>query len=287
MNSKNLVIVRNVAALIALALLLPLSGWAKDIALLPVLNVSAQIVKSTRDGFWEKTLVVSFAEPRRVLSTSEGFVHARAIVNHAAQPELWGCVCQNLKTKHEVGGKVYLRGIGEKVAGMLKAKREDIPILATAADMDHLAVVTLQHQPFVVTALVTAGAKSNALRTGVDTGESIEGNEPHGTVIIFILTNATLTDGAMARALITVTEAKTAAFEDLRVPSSYTKNVQATGTGTDGILIASGTSGPSVTYTGGHSKIGELIGKAVYEAVIEALGRQNGFKKPKSGQANF
>jgi hypothetical protein len=29
------------------------------------------------------------------------------------------------------------------------------------------------------------------------------------------------------------------------------------------------------TYTGGHN----LIGKAVYEAVIEALGKQNGFKK--------
>jgi adenosylcobinamide amidohydrolase len=83
----------------------------------------------------------------------------------------------------------------------------------------------------------------------------------------------------MARALITITEAKTAAFEDLRIPSSYTKGVQATGTGTDNIIIAGGTMGPRVTYTGGHSRIGELIGKAAYEAVIEALGKQNGFKK--------
>ena len=30
--------------------------------------------------------------------------------------------------------------------------------------------------------------------------------------------------------------------------------------------------------TGGHNRIGELIGKAAYEAVIEALLKQNGFK---------
>ncbi|NTW77385.1 MAG: DUF4019 domain-containing protein, partial [Syntrophaceae bacterium] len=34
------------------------------------------------------------------------------------------------------------------------------------------------------------------------------------------------------------------------------------------------------TYTGGHSKIGELIGKATYEAVVEALGKQNGYLLP-------
>jgi len=92
-------------------------------------------------------------------------------------------------------------------------------------------------------------------------------------------TNARLTDGAMARAIVTATEAKTAAFEDLKVMSSYIKNVQATGTGTDSVIVVSGTTGPRVTYTGGHSRIGEVIGKAVYEAVIEALWKQNGFKK--------
>jgi len=94
-----------------------------------------------------------------------------------------------------------------------------------------------------------------------------------------ILTNARLTDGALARAIVTVREAKTAAFEDLKVPSSYTKDIQATGTGTDNVIIVSGNFGPRVTYAGGHSRIGELIGKAVYEAVIEALGKQNGFKR--------
>ncbi|MFZ8831441.1 MAG: adenosylcobinamide amidohydrolase, partial [Thermodesulfobacteriaceae bacterium] len=155
---------------------------------------------------------------------------------------------------------------------------EEIAMLATAADMDNRAVVVKEFKPFVVVALVTAGAKTNALRTGVDEGNYIEGMEPQGTVNIILLTNAQFTDGAMARAIITATEAKTAAFQDLNVPSSYTKGAQATGTGTDNIIVVTGTNGPKVSYTGGHSKIGELIGKAVYEAVVEALKKQNGFK---------
>ena len=220
------------------------------------------------------------SQRRRILSTNDGFVDAMAVVNHSAHPELWKKVCQEMKTKEEVGGKVYAREIKESIAKRLDLKSEDIAQMATAADMDNLAVVTKTYNPFIVTALVTAGAKTNALRAGVDEGTHIEGEEPKGTVNILILTNARLTDGALARTIVTATEAKTAAFEDLKVPSSYTKNVQATGTGTDSVIVVSSTAGPRVTYTGGHSRIGELIGKAVYEAVVEALGKQNGFKKP-------
>jgi adenosylcobinamide hydrolase len=110
--------------------------------------------------------------------------------------------------------------------------------------------ITLPSPPRYWAALVTAGAKVNAQRAGVDEGTYIEGDEHKGTVNILILTNVQLRDGAMARALITITEAKTAAFEDLRRSSSYTGDVQATGTGTDCIIIATGTDGPKITYTG-------------------------------------
>lgn len=264
-----------------LLFLVPSMAWSADIPLRQNLHAKAFVMQGQRDGLWEKSLVVQFSEPRRVLSTSGGFVNATAIVNHSAKPELWAKVCREMKTQKEAGGKVYLQMIKQKIADKLETKSENITEVGTAADMDHLAVVTKEYKPFVVTALVTAGAKTNALRTGVDAGLHIEGEEPKGTVIIFILTNAKLTDGAMARTLITVTEAKTAAFQDLNVPSSYSKSIQATGTGTDSIMVVSGTAGSKVTYTGGHSKIGELIGKAVHEAVIEALGKQNGFKKAK------
>jgi len=278
-----------------LCTLIPTFVTAGDISLPQDLNARASVIKSERDAFWEKSLVVQFYEKggfhkgdnvplmsqrRRILSTNDGFVDAMAVVNHSAHPELWKKVCQEMKTKEEVGGKVYARETKESIAKRLDLKSEDIAQMATAADMDNLAVVTKTYNPFIVTALVTAGAKTNALRAGVDEGTHIEGEEPKGTVNILILTNARLTDGALARTIVTATEAKTAAFEDLKVPSSYTKNVQATGTGTDSVIVVSSTAGPRVTYTGGHSRIGELIGKAVYEAVVEALGKQNGFKKP-------
>ena len=264
-----------------LFLLLSPVAWAQNVTLPESLHAKAFILRGEREGLWEKTLVVQFPAARRVLSTHDGLMAATTMLNSAAEPALWGKVCRDMRTDKEVGGKVYLREMKEKIAGVLQTKPESIAQMGTAADMDHLAVVTKEHKPLVVTALVTAGAKSNALRAGIDEGVYIEGEEPKGTVIIFILTNAALTDGAMARALITATEAKTAAFQDLDVRSTYTKNAQATGTGTDGIIIASGTAGPQVTYTGGHSRIGELIGRAVHEAVIEALGKQNGFKVKK------
>ncbi|WP_333654811.1 adenosylcobinamide amidohydrolase [Dissulfurispira sp.] len=264
---------------ILIFLLIPSIVMAGEISLPQDLNAKTSVVKAERDGLWEKSLIVQFPERRRVLSTNDGFVDAMAVVNHSAHPELWKKVCQEMKTEHEVGGKVYSRKIKERIAKMLGIRSEDIAQMGTAADMDNLAVITKEYKPFVVTALVTAGAKTNALRAGVDEGTHIEGEEPKGTVNIIILTNARLTDGAMARAIVIVTEAKTAAFEDLMVPSSYTKHVQATGTGTDSVIVVSGISGPKVTYTGGHSRIGGLIGKAVYEAVVEALGKQNGFKR--------
>jgi adenosylcobinamide amidohydrolase len=260
-------------------LLIPAMVLAGDIPLPRALNATASVINRERDGLWEKTLIVRFPERRRILSTTDGFVDAMAAENHSAHPELWKRVCKEMKTEHEVGGKIYSRKIKERNAEGLGLRSEDIAQMATAANMDNLAVVNKEYKPFVVTALVTAGAKTNAIRTGVDEGKHIEGEEPHGTVNIMILTNARFTDGAMARAIITVTEAKTAAFEDLKVPSSYTKTVQATGTGTDSVIVVSGTTGPKATYAGGHSRIGELIGKAVYEAVVEALGKQNGFKK--------
>lgn len=276
-------------------LLMPSSVIAMDIPLPQELEATASVIQVERDGLWEKTLIIQFygrdglqegeAVPfmrsrRRVLSTTDGFVDAVTVVNHSAHPSLWKKVCQEMKTEHEVGGKVYARKIKEGIADRLGIRSEDIVQMGTAADMDNLAVVTKRYEPFVVVALVTAGAKTNALRTGVDEGTHIEGELPKGTVNILILTNARLTDGAMVRTIVTATEAKTAAFEDLNVPSSYTKEVQATGTGTDSVIVVSGTRGPRVTYTGGHSKIGELIGKAVHEAVVEALEKQNGFKKP-------
>ncbi|MDR2614227.1 MAG: adenosylcobinamide amidohydrolase, partial [Candidatus Accumulibacter sp.] len=183
-------------------------------------------------------------------------------------------------------GRRYIAHIHKRVAHRLGTVPAALATMGTAADMNNLAVAVREYGPFSVAALVTAGAGTNALRAGVDEGAHIEGEgkdkdgEPHGTINVLLLTNARLSEGAMAQAIVMVTEAKTAALEDLHVPSSYTKGAQATGTGTDSVIVVAGKTGPRVTYTGGHSRIGELIAKAVYAAVVEALGKQNGFLLP-------
>lgn len=235
--------------------------------------------RTERDTLWEKTMLVRFSGRRRVLGTNNGFLRARALMNHAAHPDLWHKAEEAVKDGRVCGGRRYLEGTRKTAAVRLGISVAELAHMGTAADLDNGVIVTWKWPPFTVAALVTAGAETNALRIGRDEGAAMETDiGPAGTVNIIILTNARLSHAAMARAIITVTEAKTAAFEDLMVPSSYTKGIQATGTGTDNVIIASGNSGPKVTYTGGHGRIGCLIGRAVHRAVIEALGRQNGFR---------
>jgi hypothetical protein len=92
-----------------------------------------------------------------------------------------------------------------------------------------------------------------------------------------VLTNMALTPRAMNRAIIAATEAKSAALQDLDIRSSYSPGVNgATGTGTDNIIVVQG-AGAAIDNSGGHSKMGELISRAVYQGVRQALYEQNGF----------
>ena len=80
----------------------------------------------------------------------------------------------------------------------------------------------------------------------------------------------------MTRAIISATEAKTAVLQDLDIRSAYSSLYnQATGTGTDNIIVIQGT-GIRIDNAGGHSKLGELIAKAVYAGVQESIYKQNG-----------
>ena len=261
-------------------LLVSAVSWAGEIDIPANIQAEARIIRGERDGYWEKVLLVSFPEARRTLSTADGLLDARAALNHAGHPLLWQKLGMQFMGQDGRGGKAYAEYVHENMAGLLQLDKSAVAGMSTAADLDNLAVVTQSYGPLTVTVLATAGARSNAIRTGVDAGTYIEGNTPAGTINIMLLTNIRLTDAAMARALITITEGKTAALQDLNVPSTYSKTVQATGTGTDSIIVVSGTQGPQASYTGGHSKIGELIGKASHQAVLEALGKQNGFFLP-------
>lgn len=152
-----------------------------------------------------------------------------------------------------------------------------MPSFSTGVDIDDFALSEESFAEFRICVFVTAGVMSNALRIGVDEGRNLEREgkfETLGTINIIALTNASLSEGAMVRSIITATEAKIVALQDLDIRSSYSPHYQATGTGTDQVMIVSGL-GPKIHYMGGHSKMGELLARAVTAATKEAIRKHH------------
>ena len=230
----------------------------------------AEVVELTIADFRHRTLVVDLAEPMQVLSTLEGLrSEITCVGNHYLPPPTWNLV-------HRIGVEKFDR----QVADLIGRQPETTALLFTGADMCNLVQKRASFKKMEVVALVTAGVCSNALRMSVDKGgyyelQQSEAAEKPGTINIIILTNTHLTPRAMSRALISACEGKTAALQDLDIRSSVKPAFsQATGTGTDNIIVVAGR-GPTVKNCGGHSKMGELIARVVYDGVVEAIRRQN------------
>jgi adenosylcobinamide hydrolase len=230
---------------------------------LKVENVKAEVLYHKYRNFDVNTLFVSFNEKRRVISTLDGYKEVRFVANHYQPFELSQITMKNYAAFEEDFPKV------------LGIPRGDISFLSTGANMNNLAVCEKSYQDRIVCCLATGGV-GNALRSGVDEANWMEQDGTYvnilGTINIILLTNVTLTDGAIARAIITATEAKTAALQDMDARSSVSPENQATGTGTDNMIVVSGTDpDKKVRCTGGHTKIGELIGATTKIAVDETI----------------
>lgn len=238
----------------------PMGSQALDLPLEYV--ASARVVESTVYDFPNKTLLIELRTPMRVLSTLEGERKGIRIVgNHSLPPPCW-----NLRHR---GG---VKGLRDHLCAVLGVSPKSTSLLMTGAKMDNLVVRSAHFKEMAAYALVTAGVRGNAVRMGWDEGRFYE----PGTINILILTNRRLTSRARARAIIAATEAKTAALQDLDIRSTANPlGWQATGTGTDEMIVLEG-GGKPLDNTGGHSKMGELIARAVYEGVREAVYRQNG-----------
>ena len=223
---------------------------------------AAKIAYSRIYDFINKTLVIDFKGPLDIVSTLAGFKSDITTVgNHYASQPCWAVA-------HRDG----MDAMADRICKAMERSRNHSSFMMTGADMDNLSVQTAAFRDMRVYALVTAGVSSNALRTSVDEGNYYE----PGTINIILLTNMTLSQRAMTRAIITATEAKTAALADLDIRSSFSgMRHQATGTGTDNIIVVQGT-GVDIDNSGGHTKMGELLAKAVYAGVAEAVFKQNG-----------
>jgi len=225
---------------------------------------SAKVVSHRVNDADFKSLVLRFTTPQTVLSTAEGNSQAVQAVGNTYVP-------MHASLGHMAFGVEQVR---KDVAANLGYTPATYSGMMTGADMDNLSVQVQREGDLEAVALVTAGTRGNAQRMSKDIGSA----HASGTINILLLTNRTLAPEAMARAMITATEAKTAALADLDIRSTALPwPYQATGTGTDSMIVVQG-EGPLVRYTGGHAKIGELIAKAVHAGVTEALIGQNGIK---------
>ena len=126
-----------------------------------------------------------------------------------------------------------------------------------------------EYEDLTVTAVVTGGIDENGGRVGDPANWHESDGGPvlvPGTINILLFIDARLPAGTMARALVTCTEAKTAALQELLAPSLYSSGI-ATGSGTDGTIIVSNSQSPAyLTYAGKHSSsaaISQIIASAV------------------------
>jgi adenosylcobinamide amidohydrolase len=232
-------------------------------------------------------LVAELVMPHRVISTSSRNggqrESLRFLVNHQS------CEGTDHRERHAqiTGGEGY----HDAVCGEIGIDPAIAAVMQTAANMNYAAVVAAEDSGVTATAVVTAGVHGNAACAGdpaswreTDTGwEKVAANAPSGpgTINTMLFVNRALTEGALARAVITMTEAKTAALNRLAVRSLYSSDF-ATGTGTDQYCLAAtlpgSSGGKELTSTSPHLKLGEIIGVAVRDATLEALRWQNGLE---------
>ncbi len=231
----------------------------------------------------DKIIYAHFLKPHRVISTCSaagGVTDEMAYMyNHQS--------CEPTK-HHTAADRIMKMSDGlyrEDVATRYGLPSEKCATLGTAANMRCAAVVTKKFRDTEVVVVATGGVEANGGRAGDPATvyecdgkfERITGDAPTpGTINTMIFISKELTQGALVRSVITATEAKSAALQELSVPSRYSNGL-ATGTGTDQIGVACllGTGHP-LRSSGKHSKLGELIGSAVREAIKETLVRQNG-----------
>jgi adenosylcobinamide amidohydrolase len=227
-------------------------------------------------------LIWQLCVPHRVLSTSgrNGGERedVRFLVNHQS------CEGSGHRERH-----TYITGLGpeayhDAVCNELGLDPNTVALIGTAANMNYIAISKQQHRDIVVSAAVTAGVQGNATCAG-DPAEWCETNgvwektpPAHGTINTMLLVNHPLTRSALARAVVTMTEGKSAALHRLGVGSLYSAD-EATGTGTDQYCVAAPLDGaPTLSSASPHVKLGELIGLAVRTATLEALRWQNGLE---------
>ncbi|ADJ26204.1 protein of unknown function DUF105 [Dehalogenimonas lykanthroporepellens BL-DC-9] len=238
-------------------------------------GITAEIVTHRVWPLEANTLVLHLPEPRPSLTSYLGYRRVTTVCNFYHPKDLWHAIDNRRLTFGHYFRWIHREALRQIVPGQKAA------FLSTGVDMKYHAVAEEAFEEVWVQAWVTAGVATNAIRVGRDTAFGIERSgtwqpfDDHrmpapGTINIIVLTSATLGQAALASSFVTITEAKTAALQDMDVRSSYNPEWSATGTSTDQICVVSG-NGDECWFVSGQVKLGELMARAVTRAVKAAI----------------
>jgi len=228
---------------------------------------------------YSDAIVVEFAGKRIVSSTCPLNGGTRTdlkyVFNKSCGKELHGKTCPGMKGKNHI--EHY-----SAVAKEIDLDPATCTGMGTAALVENMAVATESYKELTVTAMVTAGVDVNGGRAGdlarydEFSKEHINQNPSSGTINMMLHIDANLPAGALNRAIVTATEAKSVALQELMANSMYSTGL-ATGSGTDSVIVVANPE--SETYlenAGKHCILGQLIGQTVIKATKEALDKQTG-----------
>lgn len=217
-------------------------------------------------------LICHFPVPRLVLSTSQvhgGFFQADTIFHHHITDNDRDEQVDEVSFAHRFD---LVSQTITKITARSGLKCEGIIGFLSSANMACHGYSSFHSGNMIVEVLATAVVEANAVRAG-DPNRCDEWLG--GAINLLVLTNVNLEQGSMVKALVTITEAKSAVLQELAV-ISFTTNYPATGTGTDGVIFAIN---PAATIhcadVGTQSQFGEILAQAVKTALKETMALES------------
>jgi adenosylcobinamide amidohydrolase len=240
-------------------------------------------------------LCATFGRPHRVLSTCPVNGGLREDLTQVCNHQ--SCEGSGHTDRHELISDLGLQEYHHRACGEAGIPGATTALMSTAANMQCAVLATASHEELEVRVAATAGVLGNATRAGdrASWHETRQGNrrvegesrletridsttEIGGTIVLLVFINRPCTRACLVRAATMVTEGKSVAILDLRMPSRQSAGL-ATGTGTDQIAVAAPLAVDGEWerhWAGSHGTLGELLARATRDAVSRCLLLQNG-----------
>jgi adenosylcobinamide amidohydrolase len=237
-------------------------------------------------------LFAAFKRPHWVLSTCRVNGGLRKDLTHLANHQ--SCEGVAHTARHGSTMAMGLEAYHDYACAEANLPPSTTALMSTAANMQCAVMAQAIHEELAVRVVATAGVLGNATRAGDPAGwhETPSGNARvehalpdtpsaeagSGTIVTLVFINQPCTPACLVKAVTMVTEGKSAAILDLRMPSLQSPGL-ATGTGTDQLAIAAPLQDDSAWarhWAGSHNTLGELLSRATHDAVTRCLLLQNG-----------